>query len=207
MNDSLTRKFCESRYRWLIVATITATAVLAGVLPQADDYFDKRNSCNELADEVVRARETADALPQHEARVEELAGQLQTLELRTVDEERLAQFRNRMVEIVRDSGCQIRQLDVGAPTTRAWQLGDDPLKESVVAVGKAGTTPFVLERRTMTLAVDGPMTAIHDLLARLEEEKTLSHPHRLHLQGAPTDGETVTLQLELWLFALARGQA
>lgn len=207
MNDSLTRKFCESPYRWLIVATVTCIPALTGVLPQADDYFDKRNSRSELAEDLVRARETARLLPQHEARVAEAREELQAIELRTVDEERLAQYRNRIVEIVRDSGCQIRQLDVGAPTKRAWRQGDDPLKESVESVGKAGVTPFLLERRTMNLSVDGPMPAIHALLNRLEKEHTLAHPHRLHLQGAGVEGETATLQLELWLFALARGQA
>ncbi len=207
MNDSLTRKFCENRYRWLIVATVTCIPVLAGVVPQADDYFVKRNSRNELAENLVRARETASLLPNHEARVAEAREQLQAIESRTVDEERLAPYRNRIVELVRDSGCQIRQLDVGAPAQRAWRQGDDPLDESGKSIGKAGATPFMLERRTMNLAVDGTMPAIHDLLNRLEKEHTLAHPHRLQLQGAGNGGETVTLQLELWLFALARGQA
>lgn len=207
MNDSLTRKFCESRYRWPIVATATTLLGLAAVLPQADDYFDKRNSRNELAEDLVRARETAQTLPQYEARVAEVIGQLESIELRTVDDERLTHFRNRIVELVRESGCQIRQFDVGAPTIRAWQQGDDPLKVNVESAGKADATPFVLERRCMTLAVDGPMTAVHELLNRLEQEQTLSHPHRLHLQGAAAAGDTVTLELELWLFALARGQA
>jgi hypothetical protein len=110
------------------------------------------------------------------------------------------------VELVRDSGCQIRQLDVVAPTKRPWKQGDDPLKESADAA-KAGETPFVLERRAMTLTVDGPMAAIHDLLGRLESERSLCHPHRVNLQSASAGGETVTLELELWLFALSRGKA
>ena len=59
----------------------------------------------------------------------------------------------------------------------------------------------------MILAVDGAMTAIHDLLARLEKEQTLSHPHRVQMQAASAGGETVMLELELWLFALARTAA
>ncbi len=207
MNSSLTRKFCESRYRWLIVATATTLLGLAAVLPQADDYFDKRNSRNELAENLVRARQTAETLPQCEARVAEVGGQLQALQVRTVDEERLTQFRNRIVEIVRDSGCQIRQLEVSTPTIRAWQKEDNPLQEVVEAKGKDKATPFVLERRSMTLAVDGGMTAIHELLGRLEKEQTLSHPHRVHLQGSSPEGDTVTLELELWLFALSRAPA
>ena len=109
--------------------------------------------------------------------------------------------------MVRDAGCQIRQVEVAAPTTRPWKQGDDPLKESVDAAAKLGDTPFVLEKRAMTLTVDGPMAAIHDLLARLEKERTLCHPRRVQLQSASVGGETVTLELELWLFALSRGKA
>jgi hypothetical protein len=48
------------------------------------------------------------------------------------------------------------------------------------------------------------MPAIHDLLGRLEQEHTLSHPHRVQMQASATGGENVMLELELWLFALAR---
>jgi len=207
MNDSLIRKFCESRYRWLIVAIVTAIPALAGVLPEVDDYYAKRNSRNELAEELVHARATAQELPLREARAAEAIARVREIESRTVDEARQAQFRNRIVEIVRESGCQIRQFDVGAPTRRQWRKGDDPLKDPVGTPAAAVATPFVLERRAMSLSVDGSMQAIHELLNRLEDERTLTHPHRLHLQGASGEGETATLQLELWLFALVRGQA
>jgi hypothetical protein len=207
MNDSLTRKFCETRYRWPIVATATALLALAAVLPQVDDYCDKRNSRNELADNLVRARETANTLPLFEKRATEVGGQLAALEVRTIDELRLTQYRNRIVDMVRDAGCQIRQFDVAAPTTRTWKQGDDPLKESVDPTLKSADTPFTLERRTMTLMVDGPMPAIHELMTRLQQERTVCHPHRVQLQSATAGGETVTLELELWLFALSRGKA
>jgi hypothetical protein len=207
MNDSLIRKFCESRYRWPIVATGTTLFALAAVLPQVDDYYDKRNSRNELAENLGRVRQTASTLPQFEKRVAEVAGQLEALEVRTVDEQQLAQFRNRVMDIVRDAGCQVRQLEVGAPTTRPWNQGDDPLTPSANSTTNANATPFALESRTMMLTVDGSMAAIHDLLARLEKEQTLCHPHRLQLQSASAEGETVTLELELWLFNLSRAKA
>jgi hypothetical protein len=48
---------------------------------------------------------------------------------------------------------------------------------------------------------------VQDLLAKLEKERTLSHPHRVQLQSVSGTGETVTLELELWLFALSRTAA
>jgi hypothetical protein len=204
MTNSLTRKFCESRYRWPIVATATALTALATVLPLVDEYFDNRSSRSGLSEELVRAQQTASALPEYERRTAAVSSDLEALERRAVDDTTLAPFRSRLVDVVRESGCQIRQIEVGAPTRRPWAQRDDPLTETQQSRGKEGVTPFSLERRSVTLAVDGSMPAIHDLLARLEQEKTLSHPHRIQLQPASTGGETVMLELELWLFAMAR---
>jgi hypothetical protein len=170
----------------------------------ADEYFDNRTNRNELTEELVRARETAQALPAYERRSAAVQGALEALERRTVDDGSLGAFRSRLVDVVRESGCQIRQIEVGAPTRRPWNEGDDPLADGQEAPGKQGGTGFSLERRSVTLAVDGAMPAIHDLLSRLEEERTLSHPHRVHMQPASTGGEAVMLELELWLFALVR---
>jgi hypothetical protein len=202
MNSSLTRKFCESRYRWLIVATATALVALATVAPQADEYFDNSNSRNALDEELDRTRQTAAALPDYERRAALVRGQLDALEARTVDDAGVSQFRSRLVEIAHESGCQIRQIEVGSPTRRPWKRGDNPLTETQAA--GAAATPFALERRSVMIAVDGAMPAIHDLLARLEQEHSLSHPHRVQMQAAAAGGANVMLELELWLFALAR---
>jgi hypothetical protein len=204
MNSSPVRKFCESRYRWPIVATATVLVALATVLPQADEYYDNRNSRNGLSEELVRASDTAAALPKYEVRATEVKLELDALELRAVDDAGLARYRSRLVDLVRESGCQIRQIEVGVATRRPWKVGDDPLVESQEAPSKDSATGFSLERRSVLLAVDGAMPAIHDLLTRLEQERTLSHPHRLQLQPASTGGESVMLELEVWLYSLSR---
>jgi hypothetical protein len=204
MSNAVIRKFCESRFRWLIVATATGVFTLATVLPLVDEYCDNSSSRSGLTEELVRARETAAALPEYETRAAAISQELQSLEARTVDDSTLASFRSRLVEIVHESGCQIRQIDVGSPVRRAWTQGDAPLREAAQASGPNGATPFSLERRSVVLSVDGAMPAIHDLLERLEQEHTLSHPHRVQMQASANGGENVMLELELWLFALAR---
>jgi hypothetical protein len=206
MNDSLTRKFCESPHRWAIVATATGLVALAALLPMVDEYFDKRSSRSELSEELAAARQTAKLLPVYERQAAEVGKELETLEARAVDEPGLARFRSRLVDVVRDSGCQIRRIEVGAPTRRPWKENDEPLSELSESAGE-GATPFSLERRSVILAVDGSMSAIHELIAQLEKEKTISHSHRLQLQAAGGGGESVTLELELWLFALSRTAA
>jgi hypothetical protein len=205
MNDSLIRKFCESSRRWPIVATATVLLALVTVVPLVDDCFNKRSSRNDLADKLALARRTAEELPKYEAQAKTLAAELEALDVRAVDEAELAEFRSRLVDLVRDSGCQIRRLDIAAPAIRPWKAGDKPFDDQPTGVG--APTPFTLERRSVILAVDGSMTAVKDLMLRLEQEQKLSHPRRMHLQGAAADSETVTLELELWLFALGRSAA
>jgi hypothetical protein len=176
MKTSLVRKFCESRYRWPIVATATALLAVGTVAQMVDEYFDNRASRSELSEELARARDTAQALPQYEKRALEVGGKLAELERRTVTSAGLADFRSRLVDIVRDSGCQIRQIEVGEPTRRAWLRGDDPLKEPDQSATPGGGTPFSLERRSVLLAID----------------------------GTSAGGDTVMVEMELWLFALSR---
>jgi hypothetical protein len=206
MNDSLIRKFCESRHRWVIVATATGLVALVALLPMVDDYFDKRNSRNDLSEELAAARRTAELLPVYEKQAAKVGKELAALETRAVDEAGLARFRSRLVDVVRDSGCQIRRIEVGVPTRRPWKENDEPLSELGEPTGE-GATPFSLERRSVILAVDGSMSAIHELISELEKDQTISHSHRLQLQAAGGGGESVTLELELWLFALSRTAA
>ena len=205
MNDSLIRTFCESRHRWPIVATATVLVALATLVPSVDDYFDKQSSRSGLSDKLAAARKTAEGLPKFETRVAAVSEEMKALDGRAIDDANLASYRSRLVDMVRESGCQIRRIEVSAPTTRDWKDRDRPLDEQPNQ--EAAKTPFALERRSVALAVDGTMPAINALLDRLEQERTISHPHRVQLQAVSGDGETVTLELELWLFALSRTAA
>ena len=204
MNDALVRTFCDSRQRWLYVIAAASIVAVATVLPAADDYLGTRADRAELSDELDLARQTAKNLPEFEERVAGVVDRLKAIEVRAVDETSLPIYRSRLVEIVREAGCQIRRIDVGPPTVRPWKTGDAPLKSTEGPEPPGAPTPFALERRSAVLAVDGPMTAIYDLLERLEKERTIGHAHQLSLQPVPGQENEVTLELELWLFALTR---
>ncbi|MCH7750746.1 MAG: hypothetical protein IH898_01120 [Planctomycetes bacterium] len=203
MNESLLRKFCESRHRKLIVAIVTTLFGLAVLWPFTDDYFDKRESRRTLMDDLDRARQTEKFLPAFEQRVVELEEKVSLLEGRTVSAESVSQYRTNLLEIIRKAGCQMRRLEVGTPTRRPWMRDDDPL-QSTAALGVTDKTPFQLERRNIKLSINGEMTSIHNLLDQLEKDKTIAYPHRLQLHSTGGRSTSATLELELWLFALVR---
>ena len=203
MNDSLIRKFCESPSRWPVVAIVTTVIALATAWPAADVYFDEKAKHAELEAQLAEAEATAAQLPAAEKLVATLDTRLGELEKRTVNEANVASFRSRLVGLIRDSGCQVRRLEVGAPTVRPWNQ-DDKVLEDMPPGAPLTPTPFVLERRSVGIAVDGPMNAITTLLERIAKEEQLAHSHRVHLNSAGPGGQTVSLELELWFFALAR---
>lgn len=203
MNDDLIRKFCESRYRWPIVAGATLLLGLVVLLPAVDDYFNKSNSHTALADNLALARQTAQDLPRFEAAVGKLTEKLSELEERAFDEEELGAYRNLIIDIVRKTDCQVRRIDVGGVVARPWRENDHLVAKEGTPPAE-GNTPFVLERRSVVLSVDGSMASIHQMLEQIDQENTLAHPHRLSVRSSGRNGTVVTVELELWLFTLKR---
>ena len=206
MNESPIRKFCESSHRNLIVVIVTTLVGLLVLIPMVDDYFDKKESRRALVEELDHARKTAKALPALEERVAKLTAVMRQFEERSVSQQSLSLYRSKLVEMIRDSGCQVRRLDVGNPKRRPWRINDNPLEKSAGAGSAASKTPFLLERRDVALTVDGSMDNIRELLERLYKDKTFAYPQQLNLHGISRRGGSVTLDLELWLFALSRNQ-
>ena len=203
MNESPLRMFCESRHRKLIVAIVTSLVGLALLLPLSDEYFDNRESRRTLTDDLDRVQKMEDTLPSFMKRAASQEAKVQELEGVTVSEASIASYRDAILEMVRESGCQMRNLQAGQPTTRPWLKDDNPLIKQVKAT-KKNKTPFKLERRSLSLLVDGDMTSIYEFLTRFEEEKKTAFPHKVRLTNATGRGGTATLEMNLWLFALTR---
>jgi hypothetical protein len=189
---------------FVIVATVTILLALAVVTPLVDVYFDKRGSRRALAEELDRAHQTAGQLPALEKQVAAVVEKLDAMEARSVSEETVSGYRTRLVEMIRDSNCQIRRLDVAQPTRRVWKEGDSPLSEGKSGDSTGKTTPFSLERRSIQLSVSGKTHDLYSLLERLQKDTTLAHPERIELHAESQSGDTVNMELEMLLFALSR---
>lgn len=204
MNDSPLRRFCESPHRKLIVVIVTTLLGLLVLIPLVDEYFDKNASRTTLKDDLDRARKTAEGLPEIEQEVAEITAKLQAVESRTISGDSLSGFRSKVVELVRESGCQVRRFDVGNPVFRPWLKNDDPLETTTARDAKKRKTPFALERRNVVLLVDGTMADLREFLSQLHEDDAMAYLQRLELQGDGRGSEQVTMELEMWLFALSR---
>ena len=203
MSDQAIYAFCESKYRNLIVAIVTALVGLSLFLPLTDDYFDNSESRIAITDELDSVRKMEATLPKFKQRVAELENAAEELKELTLTEDSLTSYRDSLMKQVREAGCQLRTLEASQPTVRRWLLNDDPLKREAPPK-KAKKTPFKLEKRGMTLLVDGDMTSINKLLESFSQGEEAVFPHRIKLSAAGGRGRSTTLEMNLWLFALTR---
>ncbi|QDS99363.1 hypothetical protein [Adhaeretor mobilis] len=204
MNDSLIRKFCETGYRWPIVATATLLIGLVTLLPLADDYSERSEACSVLTEELDRARQKVEALPKFEERVAALSTELTALESRAVTAERVGDFRSRIIELARESNCQLRRIDIGTPNSRIWTKEGDVLSTQSVPKSAKNKTPFQIVRRSMVLAVDGEIADLKNLIAKFQEENTLAHPARLSMSSSGRASDRIAMEVELWVYDLTR---
>jgi len=206
MNESPIRKFCESSHRKLIVVIVTTVVGLVVLIPLADDYFDKKESRRALIEELDRARETAKMMPKFEERVTALAQKMGDYEVRSVSQKSMSQYRNKIVELIRESDCKVRRFEVSSPLSRPWIVNDNPLHPTEAKGSAVKKTPFVLVRRSVTLSVDGTMDNINQFLEKLQKDNTFAYVRRLDLHRVGQQGGAVAVELELWLFALDRNK-
>ncbi len=207
MNESPLRKFCESKHRKLIVAIVTTLFGLLVLIPLVDENFGKRESHNTLNEELDRTRLTAEGLPEIEKQVAEIVEKLAAVESRAISGNTVSSYRSKVVDMIRKADCQMRRFDVSTATRRAWLKKDNPLEITVSKGAKSKKTPFSLERRNVVLLVDGTMENVRELLGQLHKDDSLAYLHRLELQSTARGSEQVTLEIELWLFALGRQKA
>lgn len=196
-------RFCDSPRRWLIVTAVTLVVALATVLPQVDQYQALIAEEEEQRTQLAEVERSADYLPKLRQRVNQTDEQLAALEAKTLTQEGVAEFRNELVNLVRESGCQVRRIGVGAVRTRKWHEKDYPLAEPRGNVG--AETPFSLETRPVNLSVTGSMNEVRDLVGRVEKSGMMLHTRAIDLRPTGRDNHIVQVELELWCFALVRG--
>lgn len=194
-------RFCESRRRHLIVAAVTSVVAVATVLPQVGQYLGRRAEENEKTCELEQASRTAGLLAPLRERAADTAGELERLQRRALPAAAVPRFRNRLVDMVRESGCRVRRISLGAVATRHWREDDLALLGPQADAG--ADTPFVLETRPVNVSVTGGLEEARRLLKKIESSGLLLHSRAIDMRPTGRAG-AVQMELQLWCFALTR---
>lgn len=201
MND-LIDQFCASKRRWLIVTAVTILIGLLTVLPLSDEYGALREEESRLELELADSLRIASSLPKLDQRLEQKRQELEEVENRTVDEEAVSEFRSRLIEIARDTGCRVRRISFGSTRSRQWYEDDN-----VMATDSSGAdrkkTPFAVETRPVSLSVTGSTAAVKKLISRVRSDGIMQHMKFLEMRSAGKNRQSVQLDIELWCYALA----
>lgn len=204
MIEQTLRQFCESRYRWPIVTVGTFAVGLALVLPLVDVYCAGRDDQEALLAELETAKQTAADIAAFEQRVNAKLNQLQSFEVRTVDESSLAKLNDKFVDLAKEMGCNIRRLNVGAASSRPWVRGVDPIANTGIVKQDAPNTGFILEWRPVNVSLSGTSTSLRGLLDRVTTDGMFVHAKSFELYPAAGNRQSLTLDMELWYFTLTR---
>ena len=204
MIEQALRRFCESKHRTLIVIAGTFVVGLVLVLPLVDVYCAGVNEQETLLTELESAEQVAKTLPQFESRVAEKVAQLDAIGRRTVDDESLPALRERLVDLAKDTGCSIRRLTPGAASSRPWTPGDSPIAPATDPKRNESKTSFVLEWRPVSISLSGTSANLRSMVERVAADGMLMHTKSFEMFPSSPSRQTLTLDMELWYFTLAR---
>jgi hypothetical protein len=175
------------------------------LVPLVDVYLADRREKEALSAELEIAHKNAGLLDRFEKRVTAKLTELETLEGRAVPEERVAGLRDELVTYARDTGCHVRRLVVGQPQSRPWLVEDHPVKPRKDNQKTPEKTSFTLEQRPVTISLSGSLTNLRAMLDRLESHEMFVHTKSFELRPTSVNRKTLTLDMDLWYFALVRG--
>jgi hypothetical protein len=204
MIEQALRRFCESRHRTLIVIAGTFVVGLVLVLPLVDAYCAGLNEKEALLAELESAEQVAAGIQQFETRVAEKLAQLETFQGRTVDEDSLPALRGKLVDLAKEAGCSIRRLSVGAVASRPWVPGESPIAKASDTKRNDTKSPFLLEWRPVSISLSGTSASLRNMVERVAAAGMLMHTKSFEMYPSSATRQSLTLDMELWYFTLAR---
>jgi hypothetical protein len=195
---------CADRRTWLFVAAGTLIAGLMFVMPGVDHYIALRGDRSDLIERKLAADRTVQQVKVYEAQLSGQQVELDKLKGKTLAEADVADFRNILVKLVRDSGCQLRRLNISSPQARDWRMGDSPFDP---AANDKPLTPFRLETRVVSLSLNGSLPRVRELLDKVQANELFAYAKTIDMRPESQNPRQVDLNIELWFFALQRRDA
>lgn len=204
MIEQALRRFCEFKHRKLTVIAGTIIVGLLLVMPLVDSIRAGRDEKEALLTELESAQSVASELQPFENRVNEKLAQLKSLEGSTVDDSSLPQLRGKLVDFAKETTCSIRRLNVGGVGSRPWQPGQNPLATTPDKKPADANSNFILEWRPVNVSLSGTSASLRSMVEKLASSGMFMHIKNLEMYPSSSKRESLTLEMEIWYFTLAR---
>lgn len=204
--ESVLKFLLEGRMRgWTLLIGICA-AILTMVLPAVDENRALRHQRTELAVQLFQRRRQLAGQDAARRKAAVKLAELQEWEVRGIPAEGIHQFRKQIVDMARESQCQIRRVRVDAPVSRVWKEEDHPLKRNT-SRDDTGDSPHVLQSHRVSLSLSGTLGGVRNMLDRLHAANRFVHCERLSLVPLRENRREAVLDIELLLFDLTEAPA
>lgn len=206
MSRELLWRLVEHRKRRWIVIIVTAAISLLLVLPAVDNYSAEGSRFKILQADLARTQASVDQIGRYEKSLEEREAQLAQLDGQVFNPDAVEAYRNELVTLVRDMGCQMRRIRVGDPTLQmefASRPGDGKDKEA-----KKNPASYDVYGQPLSLQVTGSLPRVIELLKRIHAREGLIQTQFFSLKKSEESPELTNLDLDLLLIDLriARGK-
>ena len=203
MAETIIRRCLQGRGRlWLLITLICGVGVMV-ILPGTDKYNDSRECRARLAARLAEMRQQVGNLDQLRTTAAEKRIRLEELDAMNVPADDQHLFRQEIVTWVRNSGCQVRRINVGEPQSRPWSRGDKLFEMDARSRAKKSDSLYVLNSWPCSVSVSGTLGGVRSLLNDLESSKRFMSGNKMSLSPVPENRDQAVMDLELTLFNLA----
>lgn len=202
MDLQLLRLFLQHRNRKWIVRGVSLALLLAIGLPLVEQWRGTHRSVLELNESIRTVSLRLESLPQlREQAKARVAGAQQ---FQGIDEKKLPEYRDRILALVRSCHCRLLSSAEGKSSRQAWTKDLNPYDEaSLLVSAKDKKSTHELTANSLTLLVEGELSQIIDLIAKLKSLDEYAVPAKLSVQTTG-NGKQLKMEMEMRFFKLSK---
>ncbi len=183
----------------------TAKRVVAGILlavPICTSAWmriaDSQREIADLNSQTTFTSSTPTRSTQLQRKLTEAKTALQRARLRAIADEELPTLEGQLVAMVRKVGCQLRQINSGQTTRRAWFVNDDPIHQHEAEDGEP--TPFELHSTPISLSAVGDVQAVLACVDEIRQKPILCSIQQVDLSPDKATQGMISLHIDILVF-------
>ena len=159
---------------------------------------DSQREIAELKSQTTFTSSTLTNASQLQTRLDEAKAELRNVRLQAIADEELPDLESQLVDLVREVGCQIRQINSGQTTRRMWFVNDNPIRPHEADEG--APTPFELHATPISLYAVGEVQAVLACIDRIRKQPILCSLQQVELSPDKTTHGMISLHIDILVF-------
>lgn len=186
------------RYIPLITTIGSLIATMAFGWPAIDTLWTDHVTRAEIANLRGRCDEISDQQPLLVRRVHHVEEQIENRVEQGLTNDSLIGFRDHLVSLIREQGCQVRQVQVSPSTRRAWKgSDDDPFDTAADLTRQREGTSLELASSIVTLRAAGNYQQLQRLCKAVVSAPYLAAPEFISWEPAESDGRQLEVEMRI----------